>query len=126
MWGEFWATLGIVGIALLVACTVANTVAAVVLGRLSLPQLLKRRVEGIESKVLDCVKGMEEFAAENAASRAAVEGLIEEARNQFERAERKRASAAATLSRLENQPQVTMPTSRAERIEMMRRLDRGG
>ncbi len=132
MWGEFWATLGAVGLGLLFACTLLNVLAAVILARRSMPRVLQARWEAIEVKVFESVSKMAEMEAQIATWRAELEGLIEEAGNQFDRVERKRASAAAAVSaanRLNGgggdgglQPGMT----REQRLTAIRRHAHGG
>lgn len=135
VWGEFWTTLGSAGLALLLVCTVLNCAAAVFLARLSLPRRLKIRLDDIEQASADSIKAVGEIGGQVASWRAGLEGLIDEAGNQFDRAERKRASAAATVSRMGagNGPMATgepgPEASRSERIAWIRsmaRLSSGG
>ena len=133
MWGEFWATLGSAALALMVVCTVLNAAAAVCLARMSLPRLLKIRIEAIEEACAGAVKAVTEIESQVASWRAGLEGLIDEAQNQFERAERKRASAAAAASRLHGPNGGGDPTgepgpgaSRGERLAWIRRQAMGG
>lgn len=99
MWGEFWSTLGAVGLALIVACTLLNVAAALILARLSLPQSLKRRLEEISSGTATAVAEVKAIEAQVGTWKASLETLIETNEDAFERAERKRASAASAASR---------------------------
>jgi hypothetical protein len=128
MWGEFWATLGSAGLALLLLCTVLNMAAALILARRSLPRRLRNSLERSEARSEDaCIKA-EEIAAQVRTWEATLNGLIEENENTFARAEKKRASAAATASRIAAAPPASANgepppgATRAERIAWMRRL----
>lgn len=95
------AGVGLVWAGVLAACTLLNVVAAVVLARLSLPRRLQSRVEAVEERTRTQDKQLAEFAAQSAAWESTLRGLVDEAEDAFARTERKRASAAATLSRLD-------------------------
>ena len=127
MWGEFWSTLGMVGLALVVACTALNVVAALILARRSLPRILKIRIDAVEAACAESIKTLQEIEAQVGSWRTGLEGLIEENETAFQRAERKRASAAATVSRLDprNETAGELPAaaSRNDRIAMIRRAD---
>ena len=101
MWGEFWATLGSVGLALLLTCTVLNLIAALVLARKSLPRSLQMELSRAKEECAEAVAVVRKIEAQVTSWRAELEGLIEESASQFERVERKRASAAAAASRAE-------------------------
>lgn len=97
-----------IALALAVLCTVVNVVATTVLARLSLPARLSRRVDGARDSaeaalqtVARCQQRVEEIEAGQRAFRTEASGLLEEIEAQFERVERKRASAAAAASRAE-------------------------
>jgi acyl-coenzyme A synthetase/AMP-(fatty) acid ligase len=87
--------------ALALACTVLNAIVAVVLAKLSLPAKLRARLEVAESEVVRMRQEVGDVTAQAKLWRSSIEGLIEQADDAFERAERKRASAAAKVSRLE-------------------------
>ena len=125
MWGEFWSTLGAVGLALLVACTALNLLAAAWLARRSLPKALEIILSRAKADSLTALAKVEEIEAQVKVWRTELEGLIEEAENQFGRVERKRASAAAAASRLEaraggNGASTGEPPPGASREERMR------
>lgn len=101
MGGEILAYVNPLIFGVLLICTALNVLAAVLLGRRSLPQRLQIKLDVIEAKVAACAAGVDEFAQQNAISRATLGGLIEEAEGVFGKIERKRASVAATTSRLE-------------------------
>ena len=130
MWGEFWATLGSVGLALLVTCAVLNVVAALVLARKSLPRALKIELDVAKAECAEAVARVRAIEAQVSSWRAEIEGLIEESANQFERVERKRASAAAAASRAEkargNGSSMAYPEggTRDERIQRIRETAR--
>lgn len=117
-----WAAWIVGGV--LAVCTVLNTLAAVLLARASLPQRLESRLQRVLAEVDAMGKAIEDFGRQNAAHESTLRGLEEEARDAFERAERKRASAAATLSRQMNTAEQA-PRTRAELINQMRRADSG-
>lgn len=126
MWGEFWSTFGAVGLALLITCTVLNVLASLLLARKSLPMRLQTRIEAIEDAVATGLLQISKIEAQVSTWKAELEGLIEESGNQFERLERKRASAAAAASRADrragNGSEGRMPdgASRDERLKWIR------
>jgi hypothetical protein len=130
MWGDFWSTFGSVGLALLVTCTALNLVAALVLARKSLPRHLKYELEEAKTQCAEAVAVVRKIDAQVSSWRAELEGLIEESANQFDRTERKRASAAAAASRAEKARGIGSNTglpeggTRDERIRQIREIAR--
>lgn len=101
-------------------CTVANLVGVGLLAWLSLPLRLARRLARTETLVDDLVAVCGKLEKKAALWDSTMNGIIEEANDAFARVEKKRASAAATVSR-GNKLQPAEPQSRAEVISMMRR-----
>lgn len=120
--GEMVQGIGLAWGGILVACTALNVFAAVLLARLSLPQRLEARLARLRTEVEAFGKALEDFDRKNANNEAVIRGLVEEAESAFDRAERKRSSAAATVSRQQRgNGQEAAPRTRAELIAHMRR-----
>ncbi len=83
------------------ACTVLNGLALLWLLRKSLPAGLSRMLETIRAEHGAWAVDVEKMQRDTGAWKATLDGLIEEAENAFDRAERKRASAATQANRLQ-------------------------
>lgn len=119
---ELWGGVGLAWAGILAACTALNALASLLLARASLPRRLEARLERVRTELDGMGKALEDYARQHANNEAVIRGLVEEAEAAFERAERKRSSAAATASRLERRQQTEeVPQTRAELISLMRR-----
>ena len=105
--------------AVLVVCTCATVLAAVLLARASLPARLERRIGNLQAEVESFRHVLGVFTADQAQHESTLRSLVEEAEHAFDRAERKRRSAAATESRSKANAQE-VPQDRAGLINMMR------
>ncbi len=99
-----------------VACTVLNLVGVALLTLKSLPQRLAERLAAMEDDVRKMRADAERW-------NSTVGGLIEENEAAFVRAESKRKSASATVSRQQGRLE-TEPATRAEVIAKLRRENR--
>lgn len=106
---------------LLVACTVLNVGASVVLARMSLPMRLRKWRERADTHIDELTVTVDAITKKAKLWDATINGLIEEAENQFDRAERKRASAASAASRAAPAAAPDLSTmTRSERIAARR------
>jgi len=106
---------------LLVACTILNAAASVLLARASLPMRIKKWAARCDTERDDLVATVADIQKRAKLWDSTLNGLIDEAQNAFERAERKRASVASTASKAaaaQGPDPSTM--SRAQRIEYRR------
>ncbi len=111
--------LGLAWGGILVACTVLNAAAAVLLARASIPQRVNARLLRVQSEVDIALRVIEDYGRQHTANEATIRSLVEEAESAFDRAERKRASAASTLSRRGGGPQEP-PRTREELLNRLR------
>ena len=116
-------------IGLLAACTVANLAASVLLARASLPLRLRKRIERVEAQSDELTALVAKMEQQSKLWDSTFEGYIEEAENAFKRAERKRASAASSLSKLNGGGNGQMPDvatmDRASIVDHLRRKHGG-
>lgn len=109
-------------ISLLAACTLANVAAAVLLARASLPMRLRATIEAVEATLDTMRREVAGMKGEAELWTSTMEGLIDRHDDAFERAEKKRASAAATASRSAKTPAAPNldEMTRGQRIDFWR------